>query len=403
MSRWPTKSLEEVCDINPKATASDSFDGTAKVTFVPMAAVDEVNGTIKRPEQRRYMEVAKGYTFFREDDVLFAKITPCMQNGKAAIARGLLNGKGFGSTEFHVLRPKASMLPDWIFAFIRQPEFRKAAQASFTGSAGQQRVPTEFLKRSLIPVPPLPDQKRIVRLLDAADELRRLRAEADRHTAVLIPALFHAMFGDPFANPKGWEMRPMASFVAELFGGRNVNPAGADEVSEGPRVLKISSVTSGDFRPDESKPIPAGYDPPISHFVREGDLLFSRANTTELVGATAYVFHLQSRLLLPDKLWRFVWKEPRAVEPLFIQCLLQTSSVRRELGKRATGTSGSMKNISKPKLMTLVVPVPPLALQKVFVRKLNHLRELQTQQAASRKDLEGLFQSMLHRAFNGEL
>ena len=197
MKRWPTKPLGEVCSVNPKLATSDAPSADAEVTFVPMAAVDEVSGTIARPERRRYSEVAKGYTPFTTNDVLFAKITPCMQNGKAAVATDLCGGFGFGSTEFHVLRSAGSVLPRWVFAFIRQSAFRSAAEASFTGSAGQQRVPADFLKTFPMPVPPLTEQERIVALLDEADELRKLRAQADRRTDDLIPALFDEMFRDP--------------------------------------------------------------------------------------------------------------------------------------------------------------------------------------------------------------
>jgi type I restriction enzyme S subunit len=95
MKRWPTKPLGEVCAINPKLVASEIPGTNTDVTFVPMAAVDELSGSIARPELREYSQVAKGYTPFRENDVLFAKITPCMQNGKAAIARGLRGGAWF--------------------------------------------------------------------------------------------------------------------------------------------------------------------------------------------------------------------------------------------------------------------------------------------------------------------
>src|ERR1039458_1190607 len=254
-----------------------------------------------------------------------------------------------------------------------------------------------------VPVPPLAEQERIVKLLDDADGLRNLFAQADRRTAALIPALFHQMFGDPSTNSKRWPLCPISSFVEELHGGRSFNPAGADEAAGRFRVLKISAVTWGDFNPEESKPVSASYEPPESHFVRAGDLLFSRANTTELVAATSYVFDTPPNLLLPDKLWRFVWKQPRVVEPLFVWWLLQAPSVRGELGQRATGTGGSMKNISKPKVMSLEVPVPPLALQKKFAERVMEICALAAAQAASRQRLDNLFQSMLHQAFNGEL
>lgn len=98
---WEVVDLESVCEINPRMTNTngDDFD----VTFVPMSAVDDVEGGIVSPEIRKYSEVRKGYTYFKNGDVLFAKITPCMENGKAAVARNLTNDTGFGSTEFHVI------------------------------------------------------------------------------------------------------------------------------------------------------------------------------------------------------------------------------------------------------------------------------------------------------------
>jgi type I restriction enzyme S subunit len=141
----------------------------------------------------------------------------------------------------------------------------------------------------------------------------------------------------------------------------------------------------------------------MSHFVKAGDLLFSRANATELVAATTYVFETPPDLLLPDKLWRFVWREPSMVEPLFAWWMLKARSVRRELGSRATGTGGSMKNISKPKVMSLVLPVPPLAFQREFAARVSEIRAMEAEQTGSRKRLDELFVSLLHRAFEGEL
>src|SRR5580700_9205501 len=100
-----------------------------------------------------------------------------MENGKAAIARGLTNGLGFGSTEFHVLRPGDGVLPEWVYAFVRQPAFRLAAKDHFTGTAGQKRVPADFIRSFPIPVPPLREQSRMVKLLNEADQLRTLSAQ----------------------------------------------------------------------------------------------------------------------------------------------------------------------------------------------------------------------------------
>ena len=165
MKSWPVRTLGEVCEINPRLPRTHEIRDDQSVSFVPMAAVDELSGRIVGEQPRLFSEVKKGYTNFRNSDVLFAKITPCMENGKAAIASDLISGYGFGSTEFHVLRPGTDMLPEFVFYFVRRPEFRIEAKRNFTGTAGQQRVPTTFLSASRISVPPLSEQRRIVDLL----------------------------------------------------------------------------------------------------------------------------------------------------------------------------------------------------------------------------------------------
>lgn len=162
---WKAPSLSDICDFNPKH--DPNVDGDQLVSFVPMAAVSEDTGTIERPQDRPLSEVWKGYTHFKDGDVIFAKITPCMENGKTAVASGLTNGLGCGSTEFHVLRPVGAVLPEYVWKFVRQVDFRKDAEAQMTGAVGQRRVPKSYLERHPIPLPPLSEQRRIVKSLDA--------------------------------------------------------------------------------------------------------------------------------------------------------------------------------------------------------------------------------------------
>jgi type I restriction enzyme S subunit len=117
---WIEVRLADACALNPRLSPDARPDEMTEVTFVPMSAVDEKRGTISKPEIRAFGQVSKGYTSFIENDVLFAKVTPCMENGKAAIAGTLVNRLGFGSTEFHVLRPTELVLPEYIVTI--QPE-----------------------------------------------------------------------------------------------------------------------------------------------------------------------------------------------------------------------------------------------------------------------------------------
>jgi len=158
---WRYVSIPEVAEVNPRRPNLGLSPDTL-VTFVPMAAIDESTGTIVTPQNRPLSEVIKGYTYFEEGDVLFARITPCMQNGKSAVARNLMNRIGFGTAEFHVIRPKAYIDSDYLHALVRSKSFRRDAESHFKGTAGQQRVPEIFLINRIIPVPPLEEQQRIV-------------------------------------------------------------------------------------------------------------------------------------------------------------------------------------------------------------------------------------------------
>jgi len=164
---WKFVSFEDVLEINPSKPPKDIVPPDTSVAFVPMPAVDAVSGEITEPEIRPISEVRKGYTAFRNDDVIFAKITPCMENGKAAVARNLLNNLGFGSTEFIVFRSKGAILPDYLYHYIRQESYRKLAESNMTGSVGQKRVPKDFVQNSFIPLPSLPEQHRIVSAIEA--------------------------------------------------------------------------------------------------------------------------------------------------------------------------------------------------------------------------------------------
>lgn len=257
----------------------------------------------------------------------------------------------------------------------------------------------KFLKEIHVPKPPLPKQRQIVDILSRAEGIVRLRQEAEKKAAELIPALFIDMFGDPATNPKGWPIRKVSDFVTRFEGGKNIQ-AGSENGSPY-RILKVSSVTSGVYRESESKPSPDGYSPPASHIVRAGDMLFSRANTEELVGATAIVDRTDGNTLLPDKLWRFVWAEP--VEPAYMQALFQSPHVRRELGKLSSGTSASMRNISQAKLFDFQMPIAPYSNQKAFSERASAVQSIMSQQSTATAKAQATFDSLLAHSFLSEV
>ena len=167
---WGLVPLGSTCNINPKKSLDSRLVSGAMVSFVPMPAVTE-HGEIDATAIKEYDEVKTGFTYFAENDVLFAKITPCMENGKGAVAKGLHNGIGFGSTEFHVLRPISGKTdPYWIYTLTAFSQFRMDAASNMTGSAGQRRVPASFLENFRVSLPPIALQEQFAAFVEQTDK-----------------------------------------------------------------------------------------------------------------------------------------------------------------------------------------------------------------------------------------
>ncbi|MDR2203011.1 MAG: restriction endonuclease subunit S [Nitrososphaerota archaeon] len=187
---FPLTALKNCCIINPRKSGDERLSDELAVSFVPMASVSE-KGVVDLSEIRQYSDVRSGFTYFSDNDVLFAKITPCMENGKGAIMQGLTNGIGFGSTEFHVLRPIEGISdPCWIYQILAFEKFRKDAAAHMTGSAGQRRVPVSYLENYVIGLPPIKLQKRFADFVRITDKskfaLQRAIDELDAAYKVIL-------------------------------------------------------------------------------------------------------------------------------------------------------------------------------------------------------------------------
>jgi type I restriction enzyme S subunit len=168
---WQTKPLAKVCQINPpKSEARKRVAADALVSFAPMEDLGIDRKLLNAKQVKPLATVAGSYTYFAEGDVLLAKITPCFENGKLGIAAGLTNGVGFGSSEFIVFRPSESLDKDYLYYYLSRADFRNEGAARMGGAVGQQRVHKEFIESYPIPFPPLPEQQRIVGILDQAFE-----------------------------------------------------------------------------------------------------------------------------------------------------------------------------------------------------------------------------------------
>lgn len=181
-SNFELKKLDDIALINPKKDFGN-LDENDEVTFVPMESVNEVTGSISKRETKKLGAVRKGYTSFLERDVIFAKITPCMENGKCAVVRELTNNIGFGSTEFYVIRAKSDIVPEYLWYFLRQESVRKNAKKHFTGAAGHKRVPKNFMENLEVPMPMkngMPDKLEQQLRVAQLDKVSLLSQELDK-------------------------------------------------------------------------------------------------------------------------------------------------------------------------------------------------------------------------------
>lgn len=192
---WGLVPLGSTCNINPKKSLDSRLVSGAVVSFVPMPAVTE-HGEIDATAIKEYDEVKTGFTYFAENDVLFAKITPCMENGKGAVAKGLHNGIGFGSTEFHVLRPISGKTdPYWIYTLTTFSQFRMDAASNMTGSAGQRRVPASFLENYRVSLPPIALQEQFADFVEQTDKSKFEIKQSLEKLELLKKALMQKYFG----------------------------------------------------------------------------------------------------------------------------------------------------------------------------------------------------------------
>ena len=166
MDSWKRVSLAKVCKVNPPKIDTKELPDDMEVSFFPMSALSEISGEIIDPQIRPLKEVRSGFTNFIEGDVVFAKITPCMENGKAAVIGKLVNDIGYGTTEFFVLRCGEGLYNRYLYHLVRDRRFRSRAKAVMAGAVGQQRVPKSFLEEYLLRLPSIAEQEEIVRILD---------------------------------------------------------------------------------------------------------------------------------------------------------------------------------------------------------------------------------------------
>lgn len=304
---------------------------------------------------------------------------------------------GAVSPMYIIVRSKPGLLPRYLFHFLKSEAGLHQIRHRCEGAV---RFQLKFRDLCAIPiyVPPLLQQERIVKLLDEADELRKLRAQADRRTADLIPALFYEMFGENAKTPHvRVKLEQIAKVVSGVAKGRKFNGRLPVEVP----YLRVANVQAGHLDLSEIKTIQALPEEVEELALRKGDVLLTEGGDFDKLGRGAMLEQDLPNCIHQNHVFR-VRVEQSKLDPVYFAKFLLTGEARRYFLGCAKRTT-NLASINMTQLRALPVLLPPLTLQKEFASRVSDIRVMQDEQAASRRRLDDLFHSMLHRAFNGEL
>ncbi|WP_051662689.1 restriction endonuclease subunit S [Flavobacterium sp. KJJ] len=259
------------------------------------------------------------------------------------------------------------------------------------------------LERLPIPLPDIETQNKVVAILDKVKTILNKRQDTITKHDELIRAFFLDTFGNPMERPNQWKLDTINKCLINLssgtsYGGENKKKLTDDELG----VLKVSAITKGFFNADEFKAVKKSIIKRQTIHPQKGDLLFSRANTLELVGATCILDANYDRLFLSDKIWKIETDES-LIKKTYLHYVLQNKDVRKTFLSIATGSSGSMLNISMDKFRNIIIPYPPIELQEQFEKTFLKYSGLKAKLKKAHQDISDLFGSISELAFKGEL
>jgi type I restriction enzyme S subunit len=437
---WVATTIGEICVLNPRHTVNDM---ELNVTFVRMADIAEESPVFNSFQVKPLSAVKKGFTHFVENDVLFAKITPCMENGKAAIAKNLENGLGCGTTELHVIRPPKEVDNRLIYHFIHQHSFRAKAKQEFTGTAGQQRVPIKFISDYPFLLPPLAEQKRIADKLDSLlAKVESCKAQLERvpgvikqfRQSVLAAAVSGKLTEDwrdkkaiggidkitkqvvstfdrskpneeeyPVLRnqpklPENWDLLPLFYLADDFSYGSSSKSSSEGKVP----VVRMGNIQDGKLVWDDLV-----YTSDLleieKYKLTSGDVLFNRTNSPELVGKTA-VFKGERIAINAGYLIRI--KPSKYLLPDYLSYCIN-SVYGKEYCWKVKTDSVSQSNINAQKIARFKVPFCTVPEQQEIINRVEAFFTLsdnfEHKYNIAMQAVNDLTSTILSKAFRGEL
>ncbi len=416
-----------------------------------MKKVEALTGVFDLSEVKKFGNAKKGFTSFQNNDILFAKITPCMENGKIVIINGLKNGIGFGSTEFHIIRLNNIFPNKYIFYFLLQDSFRKNAERNMTGSAGQKRVPADYLKNSIIPLPPLPEQHRIVARIEelfskldaGVKSLEEAKAQLKRYRQSVLKSAVEGKLTAKWRDTHRGELEPAEKLLERIraerkakLGKKYKEPESIDtsDLPQLPEGWMWTTLThlgtwSGGGTPSKSKlqywnggniPWVSPKDMKVD-FIRDTDdhitLTAIKESSTKIIPEMSLLFVTRSGILrrfLPIAINIIPVTVNQDIKALIVHhpinpnyLLFTMQSYNKEILHTCSKDGTTVQSIESQLLYNYVVPIPPIKEQNIIIEKVTQILSIIDESERviklELKRAKSLRQSILKRAFEGKL
>lgn len=391
MSKWETVKLGEVCEVHIGKTPSRDnrkyWDDGENMWL----SISDMNTKYLKKTREQITQLSISECNMRLIPIDTVVMSFKLSVGKVGITKSLMySNEAIAQLP---IKNENNLFRDYLYYALGNLKFNNLDRAAKGLTLNKKKLfELEF------PLPPLEVQKQIAQNLDTVSELLALRKKKLEELDGLIKSVFYDIFGDPVTNDKGWNYCSMGKTIKVIEAGWSVDGAKRQKEDDEKAVLKVSAVTSGYFRETECKVLDKDLIIKKYIFPHKGDLLFSRANTRDLVGATCVIFNDYPDLLLPDKLWRIEFNCLANV--FYIKYILSDNSIRGSLSNVSTGTSGSMYNVSMEKFKSIRIPLPPIELQNQFASIVIKIEEQKALVKQSIEETQQLFDSLMSQYFD---
>ncbi|MEI7376010.1 restriction endonuclease subunit S [Dickeya chrysanthemi] len=404
---WVLSAIGNVCELNPK----DKLEDELEVGFMPMAGVPTNYLGHCKFEKKTWIQVKKGFTQFKNGDAIFAKITPCFENSKAAVINGFPNNYGAGSTEYYVLRPNNSVVDaHWLFALVKTKEFLTIGAMNMSGSVGHKRVPKDFVLRYPLPLPPLIEQSIIIEKLDTLlAQVDSIKAHLEKIPLIIKQfrrAMLSSVINSKLSNTsiiKKVKISDITNIISGIAFKKN-------QYSEsGSKLLQIANISYGETCWNNTSYIPFNLADDYSRCDLETNdivLALNRPITNNSLKVAlindadlpATLYQRVARIRVPSKFIDIIY-------PKFLFIIMLSDEFRKEVERNLQGSDQPYLNTSQ--LYNFEIQYPPLEEQAEIVRRVGQLFAyadgVEKQVQSALEQVNNLTQSILAKAFRGEL